>query len=407
MNNPQVVVVNPQTANPPIVNGPQNNNNKLRQRPLLSRKQFLEQHLREPPLTELARLPKDEICIFCYDELRNHVGGRVVELPCGHMFGKGELMQFLSAVDETRCFNNRCPKCLRVLHKKASPQGGAVGGVPVAPDGALLVHVMPVQNVPLGPVVPQMPQDWAGRMQRSVRRKALAYQGLAKKLDEIILAISVCWLLTTIWMTLNRIAFPPALSSSTFTMPIWDLLIMNYTCHRLAYTAKNKCTEAIDFLRPLLIGVTWAHFILSTYQPTTTSNTSLKLDATISLITLAVRTHSQITTQNPIGPHSGTNHLIALAQNNRRPLGDFQNHVLDHMFTGAMLDLINRVLFVVISWMGWSRFHAACFFLVTIVDNVFVRENVRRGQKYLFDTLIPGMFTGFFYCEVGFRMWLA
>ncbi|TID15206.1 hypothetical protein E6O75_ATG08459 [Venturia nashicola] len=374
------------TATPNIEAGSLPNKN-IRQWTLLPRRRFLLEQIRELPLSELSRLPKDETCIFCYDELRNHVGGIIVELPCGHMFGKQELMMFLNGVDETRCFNNRCPKCLRVLCRKASPPGGA-----------------PLPPPPPALVVRQMPQNRVNRLQRSIRRRALANPRPVKLLDEAILILSITWLLVTTYKTLNKIAHPPPLNPSTFKIPIWDLLILAYTYHRLACTAQNKYTEAIDFLRPVLTIATCTHFLLSTYKIYAASVTVLYPDAIAANLFLAVQTLPQITTL----PHTTTlthvGRLIALANTNRLNIHDFQNETLDWLFTEAMLEAGVCVLLVVILWMGWFKYTVAFSCVGSLVEDIFVGVEWRQGGKFWYEVGIPMVFIGISCVEIGFRV---
>ncbi|RDI81675.1 hypothetical protein Vi05172_g8453 [Venturia inaequalis] len=379
--------------------------NKLRQWPLLTRKQFLEEQMRAPSLRELSRLPKDEICLFCYDELRNHVGGSVIELPCGHMFGKGELMTYLNRVDETRCFNDRCPKCLRILCLKASPPGVAPvgagvggGGVPVVgpigagnvPPVALRVNAAgePGPDAPQPvPVVRQLPRDRLSRIQRSLRRKALAHPGLVKLLDEAILIISLSWMLITTYHTLNKIALPPALSPSTFTVPVWDFIISTYTLHRLACTTNNKYTDAIDFLTPVLDGLTKTNIILSMYRVFATSAIDLTVDVIIAALLLAIQLQARIVTQDTSHTFSPIKHLINLANTNRLNLHDFRNSTLDRLFTDVVLGAGLRALFCMVFSMGWCKYTVALLCVGSLVDNVLVSMKWHRKNRVLFSVM--------------------
>ncbi|KAE9990938.1 hypothetical protein EG327_000709 [Venturia inaequalis] len=379
--------------------------NKLRQWPLLTRKRFLEEQMRAPSLSELSRLPKDEICLFCYDELRNHVGGSVIELPCGHMFGKGELMTYLNRVDETRCFNDRCPKCLRILCLKASPPGVAPVGAGVGGGGVPVVGPIGAGNVPpvalrvnaAGepgpdalqpvPVVRQLPQDRLSRIQRSLRRKALAHPSLVKLLDEAILIISLSWMLITTYHTLNKIALPPALSSSTFTLPVWDFMISTYAFHRLACTTNNKYTDAIDFLTPVLDGLTRTNILLSMYRVFATSAINLKVDVIIAALLLAIQIQARIVTQHHSRTVSPIKHLINLANTNRLNLHDFQNSTLDRLFTDVVLGAGLRALFCMVFSMGWCKYTVALLCVGSLVDNVLVSMKWHRKNRVLFSVM--------------------
>lgn len=388
------------TNNPPVPNANNNagaaagNNKNLRQWPLLPRTHFLAEQIREPPLAELARLPRDKICLFCYDELRNHVEGQVAELPCGHMFGKDELMRFLSAVDETRCFNDRCPKCLRVLHLKASPPGGAPAVVAQgAPPGLLGGNARGLPNgpppMPVGiapplpaaaPVVRQMGQNWTSRTQRFIRRKALAYPVLVKRLDETILTICISWLLTSLYQTANHLAaFPqPVHSTSTFNIPIWDELIFSYFQARLAFTTRHQpVMEVTAFLVTLLRYVMWPHILLSCYNIyTTTTTPSSIIDAMITLIALLYQTLP--TPAEDTDTPSALDHLTALTNTNRLNLGNFRDAALDDMLNEVLLDYMGwQALFYTVVWMGWVRYSVSWFFLL----NGF--EIVRTGEGML------------------------
>lgn len=340
-----------------------------------------------------------------------------MELPCGHMFGKGELLMYLNMVDETRCFNNRCPKCLRVLCLKASPPGvvpigagaGAVEGRAVAPV-LLLVNARgePGPDAPPPvPVVRQMPQDCLSLLQRSIRRKALAYPGPVKLLDEAILIMSISWLLTTIYKTLNKVARPPALSSSTFTIPIWDFVISTYTIHRLPYTTNNKYTEAIDFLRPILGAITWTHFLLSIYTVFATSTAELTVDAIIAILFLAAHTLPHIMALHPTTTTSHIERLIMLANINRLNVGDFRNSALDWLFTGAMLEAIVCTLLVMVFWIGWCKYAVALMCIWSLVDDLFLSAEWRRRNKDLVETGIPMATIGISCVEVCVRMVLV